>query len=169
MNGASRHGSERMVEKSGIGRCPSASPPFPSRPKFYGRRNVDSQRSGVGRPKAKDHGALPPSCRRALRQPLCQSACMRCDPFFLVLSHHYRQTDTLHHMRIPTISESPFLPRIRVFQPIWSRLGGASLFFQGNGASVHQSLDLVAWSSESSEHQKTFPPSPFPDLQDSGS
>ena len=39
----------------------------------------------------------------------------------------------------------------------------------GNGLNAHQSLDLVAWSSESSEHQKTFPPLPFPDLQDSGS
>ena len=39
----------------------------------------------------------------------------------------------------------------------------------GNGLTARQSLDLVAWSSESSGHQKTFSPSPFPDLQDSGS
>jgi len=39
----------------------------------------------------------------------------------------------------------------------------------GNGLTAHQSLDLVAWSRESSGHQKTFPPSPFLDLQDSGS
>jgi len=75
-----------------------------------------------------------------------------------------------------TSLQSLFLPQIHVFQPLWSCLGGASLFFQGrtcrqpgNGLMAHRSLDLVAWSSESSGHQKTFSPLPFLDLQDSRS
>jgi len=38
-----------------------------------------------------------------------------------------------------------------------------------NGPATHQSLDLMAWSSDSSGHsfsQRTFPPSSFPDFQD---
>lgn len=127
------------------------------------------------RPKSKDHGSLPPisptsaatapvpvslhALRPVLPRPLPQLSSNE-----HVASHPHPHNHRFSH------GSAFFSPYGRAWEEHhYSSEEGHADSLSENGLVAHRTLDLVAWSSDSSGHslsQKTFPPSSFSDLQD---